>query len=115
MTSDLPTTSYAILGLLALRSWTGYELAQQGRRSMAFMWPKAESVIYEEPRRLVTLGLARATKEETEHARRQLHLAVIHSLNTRRAIGLTLLSSSRTPVVTVTGWTPGTGGMHDRN
>jgi PadR family transcriptional regulator AphA len=30
---------------------------------MAFMWPKAESVIYEEPRRLAALGLARATKE----------------------------------------------------
>src|ERR1700758_2434735 len=30
---------------------------------MAFMWPKAESVIYEEPRRLVALGLARASKE----------------------------------------------------
>jgi DNA-binding PadR family transcriptional regulator len=63
MSTELPTTSYAILGLLALRSWTGYELAQQGRRSMAFMWPKAESVIYEEPRRLAALGLVRATKE----------------------------------------------------
>jgi PadR family transcriptional regulator, regulatory protein AphA len=30
---------------------------------MAFMWPKAESVIYEEPRRLAALGLARATQE----------------------------------------------------
>jgi PadR family transcriptional regulator AphA len=30
---------------------------------MAFMWPKAESVIYEEPRRLVALGLARVSKE----------------------------------------------------
>jgi PadR family transcriptional regulator AphA len=63
MSNELPTTSYAVLGLLALRSWTGYELAQQGRRSMAFMWPKAESVIYEEPRRLAARGLARATKE----------------------------------------------------
>jgi PadR family transcriptional regulator, regulatory protein AphA len=61
--TELPTTSYAVLGLLALRSWTGYELAQQGRRSMAFMWPKAQSVIYEEPRRLASLGLARTTKE----------------------------------------------------
>jgi PadR family transcriptional regulator, regulatory protein AphA len=63
MSTELPTTSYAVLGLLALRSWTGYELTQQGRRSMAFIWPKAESVIYEEPRRLVALGLARVSKE----------------------------------------------------
>jgi PadR family transcriptional regulator AphA len=30
---------------------------------MAFIWPKAESVIYEVPRHLASLGLARATKE----------------------------------------------------
>src|SRR5215813_13795413 len=61
--SDLPTTSYAVLGLLALRAWTGYELTQQARRSLAFCWPKEESVLYEEPRRLVARGLARSHRE----------------------------------------------------
>jgi DNA-binding PadR family transcriptional regulator len=59
----LSTTSYAILGLLSLRSWTGYELAQQGKRSLSLFWPKEESVIYEEPRRLAALDLATAKRE----------------------------------------------------
>jgi DNA-binding PadR family transcriptional regulator len=59
----LSTTSYAVLGLLSLRSWTGYELAQQGRRSLRFVWPKEDSVLYEEPRRLVARGLASAVRE----------------------------------------------------
>ncbi|HEU0240934.1 MAG TPA: PadR family transcriptional regulator [Micromonosporaceae bacterium] len=63
MPDDLPTTSYAVLGLLALRSWTGYELTQQARRSLAFCWQKEESVLYEEPRRLVARGLARSWRE----------------------------------------------------
>ena len=63
VTSQLSTTSYAVLGLLSLRSWTGYELTQQAQRSLALIWPKEDSVLYEEPRRLVARGLARAHKE----------------------------------------------------
>lgn len=63
MNTGLSTTSYAVLGLLALRSWTGYELTQQARRSLAHCWPKEESVLYEEPRRLVARGLAGAHRE----------------------------------------------------
>ncbi len=61
--SSLPTSSYAILGMLALRSWSAYELTQQMRRSLDYCWPTAESVLYSEPKRLVRLGLASATKE----------------------------------------------------
>ena len=32
--TTLTTTSYAILGLLALRSWTAYELAKQMKRTL---------------------------------------------------------------------------------
>jgi len=60
----LPTTAYAVLGMLALRSWTGYELTQQMRRSLDYCWPKADTVLYEEPRRLISLGLAKATEEQ---------------------------------------------------
>ena len=63
VTPQLTTTSYAALGLLSLRSWTGYELVQQGQRSLVHAWPKEDSVLYEEPRRLVALGLATAHKE----------------------------------------------------
>jgi DNA-binding PadR family transcriptional regulator len=59
----LPTTSYAILGMLALRPWSAYELTRQVRRSLDYCWPTAESVLYEEPKRLVRLGLATATRQ----------------------------------------------------
>jgi PadR family transcriptional regulator, regulatory protein AphA len=59
----LSTTACAILGLLAIRPWTAYELAQQARRSLRFCWPKSESLIYAEPKRLVRLGLASVEHE----------------------------------------------------
>ena len=64
MASELTTTSYAILGLLATRSWTTYELARQMGRALGSFWPRAESKLYEEPKKLVARGLARATKEK---------------------------------------------------
>ena len=60
---DLTTTSFAILGLLAIKPWTAYELAQQMGRSLRHFWPRAESRVYEEPKRLVERGLARATAQ----------------------------------------------------
>lgn len=61
--SRLTTTSYAMLGLLSVRSWTTYELAQQMGRSLDRIWPRAESKVYEEPKKLVEHGLARAKAE----------------------------------------------------
>jgi PadR family transcriptional regulator, regulatory protein AphA len=67
MSSDreLTTTSYAILGLLSIRPWSTYELAQQMRRNVHYFWPRAESNIYAEPKRLVEAGLARSRAEAT--------------------------------------------------
>lgn len=62
-TVDLTTTSYAILGLLAIKPWTTYELAQQMDRSLKNFWPRAQSRIYEEPKRLVAEGLAKAASD----------------------------------------------------
>jgi DNA-binding PadR family transcriptional regulator len=59
----LTSTSYAILGLLALRPWTTYELAQQMQRALGQFWPRAESKLYEEPKKLVAHGYARASVE----------------------------------------------------
>jgi len=61
----LSTTSYAVLSLLAVRRWTTYELAQQMQRSLRDMWPRAESVVYEEPKRLTAARLAKATVQHT--------------------------------------------------
>jgi PadR family transcriptional regulator AphA len=62
--SALTTTSYAILGLLAIKPWTTYELAQQMGRALGQFWPRAESKLYEEPKKLVALGMARASAEQ---------------------------------------------------
>jgi len=57
----LSTTSYAVLGMLALRSWSPYELTQQMRRSLAYCWPTSERALYAEPERLVAAGFAAVT------------------------------------------------------
>ncbi len=59
------TTSYALLGLLALRSWTTYELAKQAQRSLRWFWPRAERKLYDEPKNLAAEGLATARSEKT--------------------------------------------------
>ena len=65
MTRDRTTTSYAVLGLLAIRPWTTYELAKQVQRSLRWFWPRAERKLYDEPKRLAADGLATATREHT--------------------------------------------------
>ena len=64
MAEGLTTTSYAILGLLAVKPWTTYELAQQMKRAVGQFWPRAESNLYAEPKKLVALGLATASQEK---------------------------------------------------
>ena len=64
----LTTSSYAILGLLALRPWTTYELAKQMAVSLRNFWPRAESKLYEEPKKLVAHGLAEV---RTDHVGRR--------------------------------------------
>ncbi|PVZ09363.1 PadR family transcriptional regulator [Actinomycetospora cinnamomea] len=59
----LTTTSYAILGLLAVKPWTTHELVQQVDRSLRRIWPRARSKLYEEPKKLVAHGYARATDD----------------------------------------------------
>ncbi len=71
--TPLTTTSYAILGLLAIKPWTTYELAQQMNRALGHFWPRAESKLYEEPKKLVAHGLARATAEKVGKRPRTLY------------------------------------------
>jgi PadR family transcriptional regulator AphA len=66
----MTTTSYAILGLLAVKPWTTHELVQQVDRSMRRIWPRAQSKLYEEPKKLVAHGFARATDDSVGRRRR---------------------------------------------
>lgn len=59
----LSTTSYSILGYLAVRPWTAYELAKQMGRTFHHFWPRAESGIYREVKRLLDAGLATSLDE----------------------------------------------------
>jgi PadR family transcriptional regulator, regulatory protein AphA len=70
---DAGTTSYALLGLLSVRPWTTYELAQQVRRSLNWFWPRAERKLYDDPKRLAADGLATATEEYTGKRRRTVY------------------------------------------
>jgi PadR family transcriptional regulator, regulatory protein AphA len=59
----LTTTSYAVLAQLALRPWSTYELAQQRVRYFRYVWPRAESAIYREVKRLAAMELVAAKRE----------------------------------------------------
>jgi len=62
--AELTTTSYAMLGMLATRPWTAYELAQHLERGVGRLWPpSARSNLFNEPKKLVALGLAKAAQD----------------------------------------------------
>jgi PadR family transcriptional regulator, regulatory protein AphA len=62
----MPTATphtYGLLGVLSVRSWTGYELTRQVRRSLRFIWRTSEGHLYREQRRLAELGWVRVDEE----------------------------------------------------
>jgi PadR family transcriptional regulator, regulatory protein AphA len=63
MAERLTTTSYAVLAQVAVHSWSTYELAQQRVRYFRYVWPRAESAIYREVKRLSSMGLLDGRKE----------------------------------------------------
>jgi PadR family transcriptional regulator AphA len=72
-TRELTTTSYVLLGLLAIRPWSTYELAKQMRRNFHYFWPRAESNLYAEPLRLVSGGWATARSRPVGRRRRTVY------------------------------------------
>ena len=59
----LNTTSFAMLGMLAIQPWSTYELAKHVDRSLRPLWPRARSNLFNEPKKLVAHGLADASGE----------------------------------------------------
>ncbi len=72
-TPRLTTTSRVILALLTLKPWTTYELAQQMERGFRRLWPRAARKLYEEPKKLVALGLATARRESVGQRARTMY------------------------------------------
>jgi PadR family transcriptional regulator AphA len=58
---ELSTTHYALLCLLSTGPASAYELVQQTSRSIAYVWPRAESNLYAGLKRLAGEGLVDAT------------------------------------------------------
>ena len=73
MPSRLTTSSYAVLCLLAIRPWSGYELTQQATRSLRFAWPKSERLLYSEPKKLVDRGMATSHRESVGERNRTVY------------------------------------------
>ena len=69
MPSAPTATSFALLGLLGIQSWTAYDLVAQAKRSLHHFWPRSEAHLYAEVKRLVERGYAQA--EVVEGRRRQ--------------------------------------------
>ncbi|MGH2756200.1 MAG: PadR family transcriptional regulator [Actinomycetota bacterium] len=65
MAEHLTTTSYAVLAQVAVHPWSTYELAQQRVRYFRYVWPRAESAIYREVKRLSSMGLLDGKKHYT--------------------------------------------------
>ena len=99
MPSASPAT-YGLLGMLATRSWTGYELTQQVRRSLRFVWPTSEGHLYREQKRLVTLGWAAVTTEPAGRRTRQRYTITAAG---RRALRTWLASETEEPHFQVEG------------
>ena len=69
----LTTTAYLILGLLADRDWSAYELAEQIGKGVTELWPRAGRQLYNVPKRLVAEGLATAQNEATGQRNRTVY------------------------------------------
>ena len=67
-TSALPTTEYAVLGLLCEREMSGYDIRRALEASVGYFWTPAKSHIYGVLARLADQGLA--TRREVEQEQR---------------------------------------------
>ena len=95
-TPTLTTTSYAVLGLLAIKPWSSYELTQQMDRSLGRFWPRTTSKLYDEPKKLVAHGLARSSSEMRGRRRRTVYSI---TANGRRALANWLQEPGAGPVL----------------
>jgi PadR family transcriptional regulator, regulatory protein AphA len=71
--SRLSTTGLGILGLLAVRPFSAYELAQQIHRGLRYMQPASERNLYAEPKRLAAAGMVRMRREQVGRRSRTIY------------------------------------------
>lgn len=72
--AKLTTTSYTILGLLAYRPWSAYELTKHMQNSaIRAVWPRTESRIYLEFKNLLAHKLATSKEEKKGKQKRSVY------------------------------------------
>ena len=70
----LSPTSYALLGLLARGPASAYDLNTTMQSSLIrVFWPRAESHVYSEPKKLLAHGLVSETREQTGGRKRTVY------------------------------------------
>lgn len=70
---QLTTTAYAILGVLAIKPRTAYELAREMRHCFEYFWPRDDVRVYQEAKTLAALGLIRSQREMIGRRPRTTH------------------------------------------
>lgn len=71
VTGRLSTTSYVVLGMVALRGpSTSYDLKRAVGRSIGYFWHFPHAQLYSEPQRLERMGLLEASTEDSGRRRR---------------------------------------------
>lgn len=99
-TPEASTATFALLGLLAVQSWTGYELTRQAHRSLRNIWPTSEANLYREQKRLVALGWARSVAETVGRRPRQRYTITAAG---RRALAAWMATDPAEPAFEVEG------------
>jgi DNA-binding PadR family transcriptional regulator len=69
----LTTTSYAMLGLLSIKPWTTYERAREMEHGLGKFWPRARSLLFKEPQKLVARGFATSRSQSVGRRARTLY------------------------------------------
>jgi DNA-binding PadR family transcriptional regulator len=70
----LTTTSFALLGQLATRPWSAYELNKQMQHSnLRYLWPRTASRVYQEVKNLAAHELVTATPDQRNGRRRTVY------------------------------------------
>ncbi len=62
MRSDLPETTYAVLGLIDKQPGSGYDVSALADRSLGYFWPISRTLVYRELARLERLGWVEAVE-----------------------------------------------------
>ena len=69
----LTPTSFAMLGLLAIKPWSTYELTKLFGRSVQYVMPRTEANRYLEAKRLIEAGLVTASESRVGKRRRTIY------------------------------------------